>query len=153
MGKINIGRVLLAGIVAGIVGNILGYLVDGLMLAPQWTAAMTALGKTEFSVNQLIVFNVLGLINGIFVVGVYAMIRSRYGAGPRTAVYAGLIVWAIGSLLPNASLMGATGLFPSNLVVMTTAAAIIELVVAALAGAALYKESAIGSAQAKAARA
>jgi hypothetical protein len=31
MGKINIGRVLLGGIV----GNILGYLVDGLILAPQ----------------------------------------------------------------------------------------------------------------------
>ena len=40
MGKVNIGRVLLGGIVAGIVGNILGYLVDGLMLAPQWAAAI-----------------------------------------------------------------------------------------------------------------
>lgn len=153
MGKINIGRVLLGGIVAGIVGNILGYLVDGLLLAPQWTAAMTALGKTEFSVNQLIVFNVLGLLNGILLVGVYAMIRSRYGAGPKTAVYAGLIVWAIGTLVPNASLMGATGLFPQNLTAMTTAAAIVELIIAALAGAALYKESETSSAQARAARA
>jgi hypothetical protein len=30
--------VLVGGIVAGIVGDILGYLVDGLMLAPQWAA-------------------------------------------------------------------------------------------------------------------
>jgi hypothetical protein len=43
MGKINIGRVILGGIVAGIIGNILGYLVDGLMLAPQWAAAMKTL--------------------------------------------------------------------------------------------------------------
>jgi len=40
MERINIGRVILGGIVAGIVGNILGFLVDGVILAPQWTAAL-----------------------------------------------------------------------------------------------------------------
>jgi hypothetical protein len=142
MGKINIGRVVLGGIVAGIVGNILGYLVDGLMLAPQWAAAMKTLGRPEFSVNQIVAFNIIGLVYGILVVGLYALIRPRYGAGPKTAVYAGLGAWAIGVLLPNASLMGAAGLFPSNLTAMTTAAAIVETVAAALAGAALYKEGA-----------
>jgi hypothetical protein len=142
MGKINVGRVVLGGIVAGIVGNILGYLVDGLMLAPQWAAAMKTLGRPEFSVNQIVAFNIIGLVYGILVVGLYALIRPRYGAGPKTAVYAGLGAWAIGVLLPNASLMGAAGLFPSNLTAMTTAAAIVETVAAALAGAALYKEGA-----------
>src|SRR5712691_7679123 len=56
MGKINFGRVILGGVVAGIVGNILGYLVDGVMLAPQWAASMRALGKPEFSVNQIVAF-------------------------------------------------------------------------------------------------
>jgi hypothetical protein len=152
MGKINIGRVILGGIVAGIVGNILGYLVDGLMLAPQWAAAMKALGRPEFSVNQIVAFNIIGLVYGILVVGLYALIRPNYGAGPKTAVYAGLGAWAIGVLLPNASLMGAAGLFPSNLTAMTTAAAIVETVAAALAGAALYKEGA-SSARSAAARA
>ena len=36
--------------------------------------------------------------------------------------------------------MGVGGLFPSNLTVVTTAAALVETVVATLAGAALYKE-------------
>lgn len=35
MGRINMGRVILGGIVAGIVNDILGYLVDGVILAPQ----------------------------------------------------------------------------------------------------------------------
>jgi hypothetical protein len=142
MGKINIGRVILGGIVAGIVGNILGYLVDGLMLAPQWTAAMKTLGRPEFSVNQIIAFNLIGLVYGILVVWLYALIRPYFGAGPKTAVDAGLGAWAIGTLLPNASLMGVAGLFPPNLTAMTTAAAIVESVAAALAGAALYKEGA-----------
>jgi hypothetical protein len=152
MQGINTSRVILGGIVAGIVGNILGYVVDGVMLAPQWAAAMTALGKSEFSVNQIVAFNVMGLVYGILVVWLYAAIRPRYGAGPKTAAYAGLTVWAIGTLLPNVALMGVTGLFPSNLVVMTTAAGIVETLIAALAGAAVYKETAEAG-QARAARA
>ena len=142
MGKINIARVLLGGIAAGIVGNVLGYLVDGLMLAPQWAAAMKTLGRPEFSGNQFMAFNLIGLLYGILVVGLYALMRPHFGAGPKTAVYAGLGAWAMGTLLPNASLMAVAGLFPLNLTVMTTAAAIVESVAAALAGAALYKEGA-----------
>src|SRR5712691_7867613 len=94
MGRINIGRVILGGIVAGIVGDILGFLVDGVMLAPQWAAGMRALGRAEFSVSQNVVFNIIGLVYGILMVWLYAAIRPRYGAGPKTAVCAGLAVWA-----------------------------------------------------------
>ena len=112
------------------------------MLAPQWSAAMKTLGRPEFSGNQFVAFNLIGLLYGILVVGLYALMRPHFGAGPKTAVYAGLGAWAMGTLLPNASLMAVAGLFPPNLTLMTTAAAIVESVAAALAGAALYKEGA-----------
>jgi len=142
MGRINFGRVILGGIVAGIVGDILGYVVDGFILAPQWAAGMKALGRAEFSVSQNVGFNIVGLVYGILVVWLYAEFRSRYGAGPKTAICAGLAVWVAGVLLPNATVMWVAGLFPTNLAVMTTGAAIVEYAVAALAGAALYKEGA-----------
>ena len=142
MGKINFGRVMLGGIVAGIVGDILGYLVDGLMLAPQWAAGMKALGRAEFSVSQNVAFNIIGLVYGILMVWLYAAIRPRYGPGPKIAVLAGLVIWVAGVLLPNAGLMWAAGLFPSRLTVMTTSAGIVEFAVAALAGGVLYKEGA-----------
>ncbi len=142
MGKINIGRLVLGGIVAGIVGDILGYLVDGVMLAPQWGAGMRALGKSDFSASQNVGFNLIGLAFGILVVWLYAAIRPRLGAGAKTAVYAGLAAWAMGILLPNIAFMGVAGLFPPGLTTMTTALAIVEWVLAALAGASLYKESA-----------
>jgi hypothetical protein len=145
MGKINIGRLLLGGVVAGIVGDILGYLVDGVMLAPQWSAGMRALGKSDFSTSQNVGFNLVGLAFGILVVWLYAAIRPRLGAGAKTAVYAGLAAWAMGILLPNIALMGVIGLFPSGLTAMTTALAIVEWVLAALAGAALYKTQPIGT--------
>jgi len=141
MGKINSGRVILGGIVAGIVGNIFAFLVDGVMLAPQWAEGMKALGKPDLSVAQITGFNILGMAYGIFAVWLYAAIRPRYGAGPRTAVCAALAGWVLGTLLPNVAFMGVTGLFPSNLLAMTTLGGIVEWVAGTLAGAALYKES------------
>ena len=142
MGKINIGRVILGGIVAGIVADILGSLVDGMMLAPQWGADMRALGKSDFSTSQIVGFNIIGLAFGILVVWLYAAIRPRLGAGPKSAVYAGVAGWAMGVLLPNLGFMTVAGLFASSLTTMTTAAGLVEWVLASLAGAALYQESA-----------
>ena len=98
MGKINMGRVILGGVVAGIVANVLGFLVDGLLLAPQWAEGMKALGRPDFSTSQIIGFNILGLAYGIFTVWLYAAIRPRYGAGPKAAVCAGLAAWVAGAL-------------------------------------------------------
>ncbi len=143
MTKTNMGRIILGGIVAGIVLDILGYLVDGILLAPQWTAGMAALGRSgELTMNQIVSLNILGLANGIFAIWLYAAIRPRYGAGPKAAVFAGLALWVAGFLLPNIGFMGVNGLFTTNLAILTTAAAVVECVLAAVAGAAVYKEAA-----------
>ncbi len=142
MGKINVSRVLLGGVVAGLVADVLGYLVDGLLLAPRWAQGMMALGHEDFLPNQWIWFNVLGLVGGIAVIWIYAAIRPRFGAGPMTAVLAGFVVWVVGSLIPNVSFMLVAGLFSRHLAAYTTAGALVEITAGALAGAALYKESA-----------
>jgi hypothetical protein len=154
MTKTNMGRIILGGIVAGIVLDILGFIVDGILLAPQWSAGMTALGKSGgFTINQIVSLNLLGLANGIFAIWLYAAIRPRYGAGPKTAISAGLALWVAGVLLPNFAFMGVNGLFATNLTILTTAAAIVECVAAALAGAAVYKEIAAEPARSMSARA
>jgi len=140
MGKINIARVVIGGIVAGIVADVLGYLVDGILLARQWADGMKALGHANFSSNQWISFNLLGLVSGIALIWVYAAIRPRFGAGVKTAVYAGLAVWVVGWLLPNLGFMWAGGLFSPHLTVLTTLGNLVEVVVGAIAGAALYQE-------------
>jgi hypothetical protein len=142
MGKINIGRVILGGIVAGIVADALGYFVDDVMLATRWSGELSLLGHVEFSSDQLILFNILGLIGGIATIWLYAAIRPRFGAGALTAIYAGVASWFIGVLLPNLSFMWAAGLFSKHLTLYTTAGAFFEVVLGAIAGAALYQESA-----------
>jgi hypothetical protein len=140
MGKINLGRVLLAGIVAGIVSDVLGYLVDGVLLAPRWADGMMALGHSEFTPGEIVQFNALGLIAGIFLIWLYAAIRPRYGAGPGTALKAAVGFWIIGYLIPNLGFMWIPHLFSHHLAAMTTAGNLVETIAAALAGAALYKE-------------
>jgi hypothetical protein len=140
MGRINIGRLLLAGIVAGIVSDALGYLVDGMLLQQRWADEMLAMGRSEFSIEQIVWFNVLGLVAGILLIWVYAAIRPRFGAGVGTALIAGVAVWVIGSLLPNLGFMWVGGLFSKHLTAFTTAGNLVEVLAGAVAGAALYKE-------------
>ncbi len=49
MGKINVGRLILGGIVAGVVADLLDYLVDNLWLGQKWAVEMSLLGHDTFS--------------------------------------------------------------------------------------------------------
>ncbi|MGD0347775.1 MAG: hypothetical protein ABSA85_13520 [Terracidiphilus sp.] len=141
MRKINLGRLILGGIVAGIVGDILGFLVDGLMLSQNWSDEMLALGRSEFSTTQMIEFNLIGIVFGIVSILIYVTFRPFFGAGWKTAIYAGVTAWVIGVLLPNASLMLVSGLFSKHLTLYTTAGALVEVVAGTVAGAFLYKDA------------
>jgi hypothetical protein len=141
MGKINVGRLILGGIVAGIAIDLLDYLVDGVWLAPRWANGMALLGKPGFTPVQDIWFNVLGLLTGIAAIWLYAAIRPRFGAGAKTAIIAGLAVWFIGVFLPNVGLMYVSQLFSKHLTFYTTLGGIVEAVFGTLAGASVYRES------------
>lgn len=141
MGKINFGRVVLGGVVAGIVLDVLGYLVDGMLLRPRWADGMANLGRPDFITSQIVGFNILGIVAGIALIWLYAAIRPRYGAGPRTAIHAAIWFWIIGYLIPNLGIMWVAHLFPHHLTVYTTAGNLVEIIAAALVGAAVYKEA------------
>ena len=142
MGKINLGRVLLGGIVAGLVINVIEGVMHGVILVDRDAEMLKRLGlPTAGSMNQIIALNVWGFVLGILTVWLYAAIRPRMGAGPKTAVCAGLFMWAAISLLGSAVplIMGIYGMQ------LTTINLVFELVMcplAAVAGAAIYKEEA-----------
>ena len=140
MGKINVGRWVVGGLVAGIVVNILGYLVDGVMLASRWNRDLVRMGRPELGTTQIVWFNVFGFVLGLLAVWIYAAIRPRFGAGIGTAFYAGIALWLATSLILNASIMWAPGLFNTHMTLYTTLGALVELVAGTIAGAALYRE-------------
>ena len=126
MGKINMGRVFLGGIVAGVVYDVLDYVVDGRLLAPQWMGGMAALGHSAMMPNEWIWFNAFGIVGGIMAIWIYAGMRGVLGAGPKTAIQVGLVVWVLGTLLPNAGFMVVAGLFSKHLALYTTLGGVVE---------------------------
>jgi hypothetical protein len=141
MGKINVGRWVLGGLVAGVVGDLIEALFQGVWLGAKWNAAMAVLGKPAITMKQVVEFNLVGLIIGLTAVWIYAGIRPRFGAGPKTAVYAGLATWVLVSLLPVLFFMVIPYMYPHHLALYVVIADVFASVLGTVAGAALYKEA------------
>jgi uncharacterized membrane protein YeaQ/YmgE (transglycosylase-associated protein family) len=141
MGKINTARWILCGVIAGIIGDLVGSLVDGVLLGPRWNAGLKLLGQPPTTSTQILEYNIVGLVVGLVAIWIYAAIRPRFGAGPKTAIYVGLVVWIVGFLLPNISFMYVSHLYSRHLTLYTTLGALVGCLLATLAGAALYKEA------------
>jgi hypothetical protein len=128
------------GLVAGLLINIVEYVTNGVVLREAWGKAMAALNKpADLSVAAIVIFNIWGFLLGIAAVWLYTAIRPRYGAGPRTAVRAGLVTWALAVFLANLANYP-LGVLPTRLLVTTSIVALVEIVIATLVGAWLYKE-------------
>ena len=138
MGKINWNRVILGGLVAGVIINIFEFALHGAVIAKDMDAAVRALGR-EVGGKELLMFLVWGFLVGIFAVWLYAAIRPRYGAGPKTALCAGAAVWGLGYLLASVTPI-ALHLFPRRLMAIGLAVGIVEVLAGTLAGAWLYRE-------------
>jgi len=139
MGKVNFSRVILGGVVAGIVINISEFVLNGVVMKTQMEEWMKALGKpVPMSGSAMAVWIVWAFAAGIVLVWLYAAIRPRYGAGPGTAARAGLAMWFFASLLAMVAMQN-MGLFPLSPVVLVWT--LVEAVVAAIAGAWVYREA------------
>jgi hypothetical protein len=141
MGSINVGRLILGGVVAAIVLFVIDYVLNGIILASQWEAAMAAMNLPMMAENAgtIIGYAVLNLIGGLTAVWIYAGIRPRFGPGATTAVYAGLAVWLVSFVIPHGFFLIA-GIFPASLNWILLIVGVIEVPVATVAGAYLYKE-------------
>lgn len=141
MGKINYGRVILGGIVAGIVATMVDWFSQGVLLGPLMSDAMKSLNRPNPpSGPALFGCILLEFVFGIAAVWTYAAIRPRFGAGVRSAAYAGLITWVFASI--PGTVQALIGLFPASLSIYSSLLGLVSCVVATIAGAALYKEEA-----------
>jgi hypothetical protein len=139
MGRINLGRVILGGIVAGIIINVFEFVLNGVLLANQWIDLMVSINRPALGSSGIVEYNIFGFVVGLVAVWTYAAIRPRFGAGPKTAVYAALLTWVTAYVLVDISPTIA-GIFPMSMTWMMIGVGLVEIVVATLAGAFFYKE-------------
>jgi hypothetical protein len=136
----NFGRVFLGGLLAGLILNIGEFVLNTKVLGPQMMAYLSQHGFKDPGSNFIIVAVVLTFILGIVAVWLYALIRPRLGAGPKTAVVAALILWFAIYVYCGVinSIMFA---FPTNALLIGIVWGLVEYIIATIAGAWLYKEA------------
>jgi hypothetical protein len=140
MKKINVGRVLLGGLIAGLVLNIGEFLLNSVVLANDMNNDLQKLNLPQpggdFIARAVLATFALGIV-GVFL---YAAIRTQFGAGVKTAIYAGLLAWFFTILYPGVIYNGIGVIAPKALWI-GLAWGLVEYTLAAIAGAWLYKES------------
>ena len=139
MGHINYAGVLKGGIAAGVVMNISEIILNVPVAGAQMNKELAARNLAPVTESQGVVFVVITLLLGIATVWLYAAIRPRFGAGPGTAICAGLVVWAL-SYLYTAITMGVLGINSMGVVVLVVVWTAIEMIIAAAVGGYLYRE-------------
>ncbi len=139
MGTINVGRLVLGGVVAGIVI----WIIEGMasvMYMDEMQAAMESHGLSmDMTAGVFLMTVVVSLLAGLVLVFFYAAARPRFGPGPKTAVIVAVALWVGGYFL---SLMGyhMLGLFPDRMLMTWGVIGFVEWNLAALAGAWIYRE-------------
>jgi hypothetical protein len=140
MSPINWTRVVLGGLLAGLVINLIQG-VQGFLTMADWQVAMQSKGLPIAADPATMVFYLaLGFLIGIVAVWLYAAVRPRLGPGPATAVKVAIAAWLLW-YVPATSVYLSFGIFPTRLLAVTAIGGLVNLVVATLAGAWLYRES------------
>lgn len=139
MGNINIGRVILGGLVAGLILNIGEFVLNEVVLGAQMKEFFSSHLFKEPGPSFIAIAVGLTFVLGIVVVFGYAAIRPRFGPGPKTAIIAAVLAWFcvyVYTGVINGILFGVT----VNYMLLGLAWGLVQYILAVLAGAALYKE-------------
>ena len=128
----NAKRIIPCGLLAGAV-IVIGELVR--------QAILTNANPTAGTSMPFGVFILRGVSLGIFCLVLYAAVRPRLGAGVKTAVTVGVLVFLVGVLFPPFGLT-MQAFAPSQLLLETIIWNAIQIPLATVAGAWLYRETA-----------
>lgn len=136
----NIGRIILGGLVGGLIINVVEQVVHGILLRSGWDEAMKKVtGGQPVGTQAIVLFWIIGFVVGVALAWLYAAIRPRYGAGPKTAVLASVYLWIVSSLILVVSLIP-WNLWPRDLSIIALVVSLVEYIVAGLVAGYLYRE-------------
>jgi hypothetical protein len=141
MTKINVGKVVMGGLLAGLVMNAIDFLTNTYWLAANWTAMgqarnlnPAAMQSTEVMLKYVLIDFAFGLV----AVWVYAAMRPRFGPGPRTAAIAAVTLWVATCLAVGQFQI--IGMFTFAFYVQGCIAALCSTLPGTIAGAWAYSE-------------
>jgi hypothetical protein len=134
-------------IVGGLVASIILFLSDGFfherLVSADWKAVYAALGANEpqHRPSGMAYFAIFELGRGMISILIYALMRPFFKPGPKTAVLAGIVTWLAFSVTGPAQFIPLE-FYSNSLWCKVAAWQFVTSIVAAIAGAALYRDSA-----------
>ena len=143
MAQINWGRLFVGSVIAAIIMFVTDGLIHEMLAKADWHALYEALGAREPEPHgaSMAYFAIFELGRGFTAIMFYVLMRPFFGAGPKTAVIAGIIGWIAFSLTGPVQFIP-LGFFSNALWLKVGAIQLIVSIIATLAGAALYKDAA-----------
>ncbi|MCE7937774.1 hypothetical protein DCC79_09120 [bacterium] len=139
MGSIDTKKMVVAGLVAGVVFTLIDVASGALLFGGPMEAAFQArnldMAALDGAIPWLIGSDMFFALMAAFV---YAAIRPRFGAGPKTGFIAGLVVWAIGSC--TAMTFSVMGFMPLSLTLAMTAVLLVAFLIVGYIVDRLYSE-------------
>jgi len=142
MAGINTGKVITGGLVAGVVLNVLDFLNNYLIVGKDFEANATRLNldpAAAASTMGIATWVVIDFIMGILLVWTYAAMRSRFGPGPKTAIFAGIVPWLGIALVMFGLTQG--GIFSTALWMKMAVITLVITCIGSVTGAMVYKEA------------
>jgi len=142
--KTHLPRLLVGGLIAGLIVNLGELAVNVWVLGSHWNIVLRGMGVTV-DPAALVLWGIGSFVIGFVGVWIYAASSTRYGPGPRTALRAGLAVWAIAFLVPTVGFMG-MGNIPRWLIGIGLLTGLIEVCLGTYIGSWLYREGELAEA-------
>jgi hypothetical protein len=137
--SVNAKSIFTSGLVSGLLINVSAIAMVP-MVGDQFDKVLASRDLPPLSSSAMAFFSGVSFIMGFFLVWLYAVAKVQSGPGIKTAVMVPVVFWFFAYLIPNVSMV-VYGFMPVGLTVIGTAWGLVELVVASIVGAALYKEA------------
>ena len=143
MATINWGRLIVGSLIAAIIMFVTDGFIHETIAKSDWMAVYNGLRATmpEPHGSSMVYFALFELGRGFTAIMFYVLMRAYFGAGPKTAVLAGVVGWIAFSLTGPVQFIP-LGFFSNALWLKVGAIHLITSIVATIAGAALYKDTA-----------
>src|SRR5215213_30503 len=143
MAQINWGRLIVGTLIAAIIMFVTDGFIHEAIAKADWRAVYEGLGAREPEPHGLsmVYFAIFELGRGFTAMMFYVLMRAFFGAGPKTAILAGVVGWIAFTLTGPAQFIP-LGFFSNALWLKVGVIQLIVSIIATIAGAALYKDAA-----------
>src|SRR5688500_12184123 len=136
----NYARIVLGGLFAGLMSTLCEFIVNDFLLNVHMTRMFRRFNLTPPAGSFIAIALTLTFALVILLVWLYAMIRPRYGPGPKTPICAALVIWFVVGVYVNI-IYGVMFGLGTTMIAIGMVWGLVQYCLATIAGAWVYKEA------------